>query len=75
MNAMRDYGPRDKNARNISYFNGWLLLCTFTPMLLLLGMKWFLETPSLGTMLFLLVAPLVMGWMAWQAIRFGKGLR
>jgi hypothetical protein len=71
---MRDYGPRDKRARSVSTFNGWLLICILVPGLLLFGVHWFPETPSIATVLFLVV-PLAIGWMAWQAIQFGKGLR
>lgn len=74
MTAMRDYGPRDKRARTIATINGWLLLCVLTPGLMLLGVHWFLENPSVSSFLAGLAVPIAIGAISLQAIRYGRGL-
>lgn len=71
---MREYGPRDKQARKSATFNGWLMLCIVAPLALLFGLNWFFESPSIGGFLLALGVPIAIAVCGVQAIRFGRGL-
>ena len=74
MAAMRDYGPRDKNARQISTFNGWLVLCVLVPVMLLMGIDRMFHQ-QLFSGLLLAAVSMFCACVAWWAIQFGRGLR